>query len=68
MAASLGILVIRSSLVDWRLMKKSADMRGTGSVSVMNHFGSTTIIITNIGVKNNIINFFLDKINFFENA
>jgi hypothetical protein len=30
MAASLGILVIRSSLVDWRSMKKSADMRGTG--------------------------------------
>ncbi len=29
MAASLGILVIRSSLVDWRSMKKSADMRGT---------------------------------------
>jgi hypothetical protein len=29
MAASLGILVIRSSLVDWWSMKKSADMRGT---------------------------------------
>jgi hypothetical protein len=31
MAASLGILVIRSSLVDWRSMKKSADMRGTST-------------------------------------
>ncbi len=29
MTASLGIRVIRSSLVDWWSMKKSADMRGT---------------------------------------
>ncbi len=29
MTASLSIRVIRSSLVDWRSMKKSADMRGT---------------------------------------
>jgi hypothetical protein len=43
MAASLGILVIRSSLVDWQSMKKSADMRGTVVLMAILFFNLFTI-------------------------